>query len=48
MGFLEPIKNLTGLAECFGRSPRLRSCANLVIIGGCLDPDQASDRWCNY
>jgi len=40
---LDRIKNLTGLAEAFGQSERLREKANLVIIASSLHPDQSSD-----
>ena len=38
MARLDRVKNLTGLAEWYGRSARLRSLANLVIVGGIVDP----------
>ena len=41
---LDRIKNLTGLVDAFGRSERLRSQANLVVIGGHIDPDACSDQ----
>lgn len=35
---LDKIKNLTGLAECFGKSSELQKIANLIIVGGKPDP----------
>jgi len=43
MARLDRIKNLTGLADSFGASPRLRGHANLLVIGGYLDPGQSTD-----
>jgi len=40
---LDRIKNLTGLAEWYGESERLRSIANLVIVGGSVHPDASGD-----
>lgn len=40
---LDRIKNLTGLADWFGACPRLRECANLLIIGGHIDPAVSGD-----
>jgi sucrose synthase len=34
-------KNLTGLVECFGRSPQLQSRCNLIILTGKLHPSEA-------
>lgn len=44
MARLDRIKNLTGLAELFGASPRLRQLANLVIIGGHVQAGRSGDR----
>ncbi|MHB1202750.1 MAG: glycosyltransferase, partial [Acidithiobacillus sp.] len=44
MARLDHIKNLTGLAEIFGASPRLRQLANLVIIGGHVQVERSGDR----
>lgn len=33
MARLDKVKNLTGLAEWYASSPRLRSLVNLVIVG---------------
>ena len=38
MARLDRVKNLTGLAEWYGRNKRLRSLVNLVIVGGIVDP----------
>lgn len=40
---MDKIKNLTGLAEWFGGNERLRGLANLVIVGGSVNPDDSSD-----
>jgi sucrose synthase len=41
---LDRIKNLTGLAECFGQSPALQERCNLIIIAGKLRLENSSDR----
>ncbi|MDT8363671.1 MAG: sucrose synthase [Nitrosomonas sp.] len=43
MARLDRIKNLTGLIEWYGASERLRNIANLIVIGGKIDPRQSSD-----
>lgn len=43
MARLDRIKNITGLVESYGASQRLRSLANLVIVGGKIDPQHSSD-----
>jgi sucrose synthase len=43
MARLDRVKNLTGLAEWFGACDRLRDVANLVIVGGFVDPSKSSD-----
>lgn len=43
MARLDHIKNLTGLVDWYGRSPRLRQLANLLVVGGDLDPDRSND-----
>lgn len=43
MARLDRIKNLTGLARLYGRNPRLREQANLLIIGGHIDPNHSAD-----
>jgi len=40
---LDHVKNLTGLVEWFGASPRLRGLANLLVIGGHINPDRSDD-----
>jgi len=40
---LDRIKNLTGLADWFGASERLREHANLLVIGGHIDPAISGD-----
>lgn len=43
MARLDKIKNITGLVEWYGRSARLRSLANLVIVGGYIDAAESGD-----
>lgn len=43
MARMDRIKNLTGLVEWYGASPELRERANLLVIGGHIDPGQSSD-----
>lgn len=43
MARLDRIKNLTGLVEWYGENEKLREVANLVIIGGNIDPDHSGD-----
>ncbi len=40
---MDRIKNLTGLVEWYANSERLRNCANLLIVGGHIDPGYSSD-----
>ena len=40
---LDRIKNLTGLAEAFGKNEKLRSRANLIIVASVLDPEKSKD-----
>ena len=40
---LDRIKNLTGLAEWYGNHPRLREQAQLLIVGGYIDPADSGD-----
>jgi sucrose synthase len=40
---LDQIKNTAGLLEWFGQSPELREQANLVLVGGFLDPNDSND-----
>ncbi len=44
MARLDQVKNITGLVDWFGRHPRLRDLANLVVVGGFLDPADSNDR----
>ena len=44
MARLDHIKNLTGLAECFGKSPELQAHCNLILIAGKLRVEDTSDR----
>jgi sucrose synthase len=43
MARLDRIKNLTGLAECFGKSEALQEYCNLVLIAGKLRVEESSD-----
>jgi len=43
MARLDRIKNLNGLVDWYGRCPRLRESANLLVVGGHLDPEQSDD-----
>lgn len=36
---IDPIKNLTGLVECFGRSPELQASCNLILLANAIDVD---------
>jgi len=40
---LYPSKNLTGLAECFGKSPELQERCNLILVTGKVHPEEAQD-----
>lgn len=40
---LDRIKNLTGLVDWYGRSDALRRAANLLVVGGNLDPESSAD-----
>ncbi len=44
MARLDHIKNVTGLVEWYGASERLRGLANLLVVGGFIDPDRSEDR----
>lgn len=44
MARLDRIKNLTGLVESYGSSERLGRLANLLVIGGNVDPSACGDR----
>lgn len=41
--WLDRIKNLTGLVDWYGNSPRLRKAANLLLIGGHVEASAAQD-----
>ncbi|MBO9998665.1 MAG: sucrose synthase [Cyanobacteria bacterium SID2] len=43
MARLDRIKNLTGLAECFGQSKALQKHCNLILIAGKLREEESSD-----
>lgn len=43
MARLDKIKNLTGLVDWYGNSPRLREQVNLFIVGGTIDPGLSVD-----
>ncbi|QIR40280.1 sucrose synthase [Tolypothrix sp. PCC 7910] len=43
MARLDRIKNLTGLAECFGKSPELQEHCNLILVAGKLRVEESSD-----
>ncbi|MFP5380629.1 MAG: sucrose synthase [Gammaproteobacteria bacterium] len=43
MARLDRIKNLAGLTDWFGACARLRERANLLVIGGHVDPAESSD-----
>ncbi|HEY9817518.1 MAG TPA: sucrose synthase [Candidatus Obscuribacterales bacterium] len=44
MARLDRIKNLTGLAECFGKSEALQEQCNLILIAGKLRTEDSTDR----
>ncbi|MEB3359194.1 MAG: sucrose synthase [Synechococcales bacterium] len=44
MARLDRIKNLTGLAECFGRSEELQERCNLILVAGKLRTEESGDR----
>lgn len=43
MARLDRIKNLTGLVQWFGEHQELRKLANLIVVGGYIDPNDSSD-----
>jgi len=43
MSRLDRIKNVAGLLDWYGRNDRLRERANLLVVGGWLDPARSSD-----
>ncbi|MBI5460610.1 MAG: sucrose synthase [Gammaproteobacteria bacterium] len=44
MARLDRIKNIAGLVEWYGSSPRLRAAANLLVIAGHVDAAQSGDQ----
>jgi sucrose synthase len=44
MARLDRIKNLTGLAECFGMSKALQEHCNLILVAGKLRADESNDQ----
>jgi len=44
MSRLDRIKNMAGLLEWYARDSELRSVAELLLVGGEVDPKQSSDR----
>jgi sucrose synthase len=43
MARLDRIKNIGGLVDWFGRNPRLREAANLLVIGGHIRQEESAD-----
>jgi sucrose synthase len=43
MARFDRIKNITGLVEWYGRHPSLRDLANLLVVGGHLNPEDSND-----
>jgi len=43
MARLDHVKNLTSLVDWYGGNARLRRLVNLVIVGGVVDPEAATD-----
>ena len=43
MARLDRIKNLTGLVECFGRSPEVQEHCNLILVAGKLHTSETTD-----
>ncbi len=44
MARLDRIKNITGLVDWYGNSPRLRKLANLLVVGGYVTEEESRDR----
>ncbi|KAA8543074.1 hypothetical protein F0562_021431 [Nyssa sinensis] len=44
MARLDQVKNITGLVECYGKSPKLRELVNLVVVAGYNNVKQSNDR----
>ncbi|MEK7321719.1 MAG: sucrose synthase [Pseudomonadota bacterium] len=43
MARLDRIKNITGLVDWYGNSPRLRAAVNLVVVGGYVEAARSGD-----
>ncbi|MEW6131594.1 MAG: sucrose synthase [Pseudomonadota bacterium] len=43
MARLDRIKNVTGLVRWFGEHAELRNIANLIVVGGYIDPNDSAD-----
>jgi sucrose synthase len=43
MSRLDHVKNVSGLVECFAKSKELQKHANLLIVGGNIDPNLSDD-----
>jgi sucrose synthase len=44
MSRLDVIKNMAGLVDWYGKNSELREQANLLLVGGFLDPESSADR----
>ncbi|KAL2540478.1 Sucrose synthase 3 [Abeliophyllum distichum] len=44
MARLDQVKNITGLVESYGKNPKLREIANLVVVAGSIDVKLSNDR----
>lgn len=44
MARLDRVKNITGLVEMYGKNPKLKELANLVLVAGYNDVKKSSDR----
>ena len=44
MSRLDPVKNMAGLLRWYAECPELRDHANLLLVGGTLDPERSDDR----
>lgn len=44
MSRLDPVKNMRGLLRWYATHPEIQEHANLLLVGGCLDPADSSDR----
>jgi sucrose synthase len=40
---LDQVKNVCGFVEAYARSERLQAAANLLVVGGWIDPERSSD-----